>query len=324
MHLWASKQKNNAGFTIVELLIVVVVIAILAAITIVAYNGIQNRAKTSAAQSALSSALKKINLYAVDNADQYPPSLAAAGITNTDNLQYTGGGSTFCVTATAQNISYFQSNTTGSAALGACLGHGANGIAAITNLVVNPTFAAGNTAASSSSGSQVSTNTTPSSGGPSNSAFLRRSYTAASTSFASGMDVIVTPVTGASPGDIITESAYVRSSKAQTLQLQIQWINSSAGSAGTFNGSPVTLVPNTWTRLTVSNASTPAPSPTVSFRIDLDAGAGAVQWANGDTLDYTMLMATAGPTLYQYADGSSPGWAWTGTANNSTSTGPPL
>ena len=185
MHLWASKQKNNAGFTIVELLIVVVVIAILAAITIVAYNGIQNRAKTSAAQSALSSALKKINLYAVDNADQYPPSLAAAGITNTDNLQYTGGGSTFCVTATAQNISYFQSNTTGSAALGACLGHGGNGIAAITNLVVNPTFAAGNTAASSSSGSQVSTNTTPSSGGPSNSAFLRRSYTAASTSFAS-------------------------------------------------------------------------------------------------------------------------------------------
>jgi prepilin-type N-terminal cleavage/methylation domain-containing protein len=32
------------GFTIVELLIVVIVIAILAAITIVAYNGITNRA----------------------------------------------------------------------------------------------------------------------------------------------------------------------------------------------------------------------------------------------------------------------------------------
>jgi prepilin-type N-terminal cleavage/methylation domain-containing protein len=39
-----SKQK---GFTIVELLIVVVVIAILAAITIVSYNGIQNRAQQS-------------------------------------------------------------------------------------------------------------------------------------------------------------------------------------------------------------------------------------------------------------------------------------
>jgi len=40
---WASKD----GFTIVELLVVVVVIAILAAITIVSYNGIQDRAKTS-------------------------------------------------------------------------------------------------------------------------------------------------------------------------------------------------------------------------------------------------------------------------------------
>lgn len=37
------------GFTIVELLIVIVVIAILASISIVSYNGIQNRAKATAA-----------------------------------------------------------------------------------------------------------------------------------------------------------------------------------------------------------------------------------------------------------------------------------
>lgn len=49
--MWAKKDKS--GFTIVELLIVVVVIAILAAITIVAYNGIQNRAKKSSAVCAL-------------------------------------------------------------------------------------------------------------------------------------------------------------------------------------------------------------------------------------------------------------------------------
>jgi prepilin-type N-terminal cleavage/methylation domain-containing protein len=40
--------KKQAGFTIVELLIVIVVIGILAAITIVAYNGIQDRARLSA------------------------------------------------------------------------------------------------------------------------------------------------------------------------------------------------------------------------------------------------------------------------------------
>lgn len=46
-------QEKNRGFTIVELLIVIVVIAILAAISVVAYNGIQDRAKMSKAQGDL-------------------------------------------------------------------------------------------------------------------------------------------------------------------------------------------------------------------------------------------------------------------------------
>jgi prepilin-type N-terminal cleavage/methylation domain-containing protein len=44
---------RQKGFTIVELLIVIVVIGILAAITIVAYNGVQQRATASATQSDL-------------------------------------------------------------------------------------------------------------------------------------------------------------------------------------------------------------------------------------------------------------------------------
>lgn len=51
--------KTNKGFTIVELLIVIVVIAILAAITIVAYNGIQARSKGSSAQSTANVIAKK-------------------------------------------------------------------------------------------------------------------------------------------------------------------------------------------------------------------------------------------------------------------------
>ncbi len=57
-----SKVKQS-GFTIVELLIVIVVIAILAAITIVAYNGIQNRAKASAAQSLANNIAKKVESF---------------------------------------------------------------------------------------------------------------------------------------------------------------------------------------------------------------------------------------------------------------------
>ncbi|MDT4867500.1 type II secretion system protein G [compost metagenome] len=44
MKILSLKQKQS-GFTIVELLIVIVVIGILAAITVVAYNGIQQRAR---------------------------------------------------------------------------------------------------------------------------------------------------------------------------------------------------------------------------------------------------------------------------------------
>lgn len=45
--------KTKSGFTIVELLIVIVVIGILAAITIVAYNGVQQRARDTIRKSDL-------------------------------------------------------------------------------------------------------------------------------------------------------------------------------------------------------------------------------------------------------------------------------
>src|SRR5664279_2011708 len=63
---WALKQK---GFTIVELLIVIVIIGILAAIVIVAYNGVQARARDTARKSDLAQLAKAIQLYHVDNGD---------------------------------------------------------------------------------------------------------------------------------------------------------------------------------------------------------------------------------------------------------------
>lgn len=66
-------NKTTSGFTIVELLIVIVVIAILAVISIVAYNGIQNRLYNSAVQQDLRNIAQKFALYrAASESDQYP------------------------------------------------------------------------------------------------------------------------------------------------------------------------------------------------------------------------------------------------------------
>lgn len=65
---WWAKQKQN-GFTLVELLIVIVVIAILASISAVAYNGVVQRSYTAQVASVVDGYEKLLNMYKVDNGD---------------------------------------------------------------------------------------------------------------------------------------------------------------------------------------------------------------------------------------------------------------
>ena len=64
--MWV-KQKRQTGFTIVELLIVIVVIAVLAAITTVAFSGIQQRAKDSKRTNEIAQLSKVLEMYYIDN-----------------------------------------------------------------------------------------------------------------------------------------------------------------------------------------------------------------------------------------------------------------
>jgi len=120
-----SRSKIRSGFTIVELLIVVVVIAILAAITIIAYNGIQQRATNSALQSELSQLVKKVETYKVTNSgSSYPSDLAAAGVptgsSGTLSYYYYDTPNGFCAQIIKGSTSYFASNKVKNAAVGNC------------------------------------------------------------------------------------------------------------------------------------------------------------------------------------------------------------
>lgn len=97
-----KSRTNSSAFTIVELLIVVVVIAILAAISIVAYNGITNQAKDSAMTSSLQQAAKKVVASYIQNGDSYPADLAALGIADSGDTsyQYFSNATGYCITMT--------------------------------------------------------------------------------------------------------------------------------------------------------------------------------------------------------------------------------
>jgi len=119
--------KKNSGFTIVELLVVVVVIAILAAITIVSYNGIKNRAIASSLQSDLSQNITTIENYATLNSGQYPGSPTTAtsnGVkSSNNNLSYRWtGGNSYClmVSDTGNTNSYYATNSNASPQKGTC------------------------------------------------------------------------------------------------------------------------------------------------------------------------------------------------------------
>jgi general secretion pathway protein G len=87
-------RKTKSGFTIVELLIVIVVIGVLAAITIVAYNGFQQRAKNAQIISGVKTYYGAILQYKTIN-EAYPPGQGCIGSGYVDTVQcWTSAGGT--------------------------------------------------------------------------------------------------------------------------------------------------------------------------------------------------------------------------------------
>ena len=118
-----AATKKQTGFTIVELLIVIVVIGILAAITVVAYNGVQQRARDAKMASTLQSAGKKAQVEF--NLTGSYPAASTLGADATIDLVMTADPATetLCITGTGSGYTTKNVNQSGSINNGPCDGH---------------------------------------------------------------------------------------------------------------------------------------------------------------------------------------------------------
>jgi len=312
-----TRPNIAAGFTIVELLIVIVVIGILAAITIVSFNGVQSKAQASATQSALSQANKKLATYVVENLT-YPADQTAFNTlipnTGATTFQYSAstGPNYYCVTATTATTSYKADSTNTAPVSGACAGHGTGGVAPITNLITNPSFEAGTT------GWTVSSNMTQSymtSGGYSGAAYYRATRTALA---AIGL---YSPNAAINTTDIYTGTIYARALAGRQFSLRLRWYDSVGGVVNPDVIMSATATGN-WQRLTLTTPSAaPAGAVTLGFHTLLTTTNATAT----DTLDIDAVMLTSGSGTHTYADPTTTAsWVWSGTANASTSFGPDL
>lgn len=301
MQVWARKKS---GFTIVELLIVVVVIAILATITIVAYNGIQNQAKDSALRTSLTQAAHKTLAYAPLNNDAFPDessyrsALALPADTASASYNYfvSDDRKSFCLSVTdttSAELKAYASTQDGKTVPGTC----------VKNLVVNPSFEINTSGWSMANGA---TNA----GSSSAAKIVGNNGVAVTTS--STMDSGIGRSYAFEAGKTYTLSCMFQSKASTNYIYKVSAQATGLPSAGTVNR---ILTPDQQARF--ASTWTMPSSATGQVYCLRNGGQSGTSTYNVDG-----VMLTETDRMYSYGDGDSDNWSWAGAAQNSMSFGP--
>ena len=325
---WAQKQK---GFTIVELLIVVVVIAILAAITIVAYNGITSRANDASAATATSQAIKQIEVYYIQNGE-YPPDEDAfldlgfrdQGATPEYTVNNSSSPKGFCVTMTVGESMYYGANnftlpiwvplavTQAGAVAGKCPGHYGS-TDGVKNFIVSPSVEVTEAGYGSANGATHLPVTTPIHTGA-------RSLRVTMPQHGSLYFVGVSLFSGSVGTELEANTKYFISAHVYVPSGTVDVILRPQGAGRDINSidytNAVATEKNEWVRIWASFETTSSGSVSLYLLNNQSVPtAGTVFYVDDSAL-------RKGVELTGYSDNRAPSWSWTGSANNSASEGP--
>jgi len=126
-HHFTSRKQH--GFTIVELLIVIVVIGILATISLVAFNGVQAKAADVVLKSDLKNASTQLEIAKVESGSYPDDDGSDLPRSEGTTLEYTAASGDYCLTASSSRAStaFHLDSTTGTITEGPCTGHEGTG-----------------------------------------------------------------------------------------------------------------------------------------------------------------------------------------------------
>ena len=304
-------QKNIRihGFTIVELVVVIVVIGILAGIVTVAYNAIIKDSRQETAKTDARGVAAAVMKYRSESG-KYPWDLNGITLPSSESaIQYDGNPitNTFCVTASLKGEAWYIESGNSLPKQGTCVGHGVDGQSMIVNYYKNPNMAlTGAITTTGTASGQFMTN-----GGMFGPSYARITVPSGSGGISLGghsVDYILVK-----PNKKYTISMYVRHNYGSDVYVNYRLTVTFPNQSGT----AMAIIQNrnvrggAWTRISHTVTTPTNWNGTSAPRMQIGLSDSSV--------DVDGVMVTEGETLYPFRDGSSAGCAWSGAPDDSYS-----